>query len=73
MAWNPLQTQMRYRDRIASLVLPWVTLATASAWPGAARAYAPLNYLRTHGLHADAATTLLWGMMLISLAVVVIV
>jgi cytochrome c oxidase subunit II len=73
MGWNPSQTRMRHRDCIASLVLSWVTLATASAWPGAARADAPLNYLRTHGLHADAATTLLWGMMLISLAVVVIV
>jgi cytochrome c oxidase subunit 2 len=38
-----------------------------------ASATAPLNYLRTYGLHADAATTLLWAMMIISIAVVVIV
>src|SRR4029079_18169252 len=36
-------------------------------------ASAPLNFLRTYGLHADAATTLLWAMMIISIAVVVIV
>jgi cytochrome c oxidase subunit 2 len=38
-----------------------------------ARADAPLTYLRTHGLHADAATPLLWGMIIISAAVVLIV
>lgn len=47
--------------------------ALALLWPAAARADAPLNYLRTFGPHANAATALLWGMLIISIAVIAIV
>lgn len=62
------------RDHGAAYVFRW--LARLSALPASAvpaHAEAPLGYLHTHGLHADAGTALLWGMMLIAIAVVVIV
>ena len=62
------------RNHGAADVLRWVTPLSAlpaSAVP--AHAEAPLGYLHTHGLHANAGTALLWGMMLIAIAVVVIV
>ena len=54
---------------------PWpgALLAASAACTNPAYAAAPLNYLRTQGTHADAATPLLWAMMIISIAVVVIV
>jgi cytochrome c oxidase subunit 2 len=57
-------------DRAFRAIAP---LGAVLAWGGVAHADAPLSYLRTHGLHANAGTTLIWGMMIISIAVVVIV
>src|SRR5205814_1004977 len=48
------------------------SIAAALILSHSAHADAPLNYLRTHGFNADTVTTLVWGTMIISAAVVIV-